>query len=125
MNLTESVRALAVQPVGARVHLDVPDVLTVDGTPRAEAILRAVQEILTNTARHAAASNLWIRLEPSGDGVMLHARDDGRGASDGSRGNGLRGMQERYEQHGGRVDVRTSVGQGFEIHAFMPVPPPS
>jgi len=122
-NLVESVRTLALQPVDAAVHLDMPETLAVDDGERAEAILRAVQEVLTNTARHAQASNLWIRLERSPDGIMLHARDDGRGADLRSTGNGLRGMRERYEQQGGRVDVRTSPAHGFEIHAFMPIPP--
>jgi signal transduction histidine kinase len=122
VNLAEAIRALAVQPVSAQVHLDVPATLHVDDADRAEAILRAVQEILTNTARHARAANLWIQLEPSDAGVTLHARDDGRGVQTVVWGNGLRGMRERYEQHGGRVDVMPSAGSGFEVHAFMPTP---
>lgn len=122
VNLAEAIRALAVQPVSAQVHLELPGTLHVDDAGRAEAILRAVQEILTNTARHARAANLWIRLEPSDAGVTLHARDDGRGVQTVVWGNGLRGMRERYEQHGGRVDAMPS-GSGFEIHAFMPIPP--
>jgi signal transduction histidine kinase len=122
LNLAEAIRALAVQPVNARVHLEVPEPLHVDDPARAEAILRAVQEVLTNTARHARAANLWIRLEHADDGVALHARDDGRGVQEVEWGNGLRGMRERYEQHGGRVDAMPSAGSGFEVHAFMPTP---
>ena len=122
VNLAEAIRALAVQPVSAQVHLELPDTLHVDDADRAEAIVRAVQEILTNTARHARAANLWIRLERSDDGVTLHARDDGRGVPMVVWGNGLRGMRERYEQHGGRVEALPSAGSGFEVHAFMPTP---
>jgi signal transduction histidine kinase len=122
VNLAEAIRALAVQPVSAQLHLTVPETLQVDDADRAEAILRAVQEILTNPARHARAANLWIRLEPSDEGVTLNARDDGRGVQTVVWGNGLRGMRERYEQHGGRVDARPSAGSGFEVHAFMPTP---
>jgi signal transduction histidine kinase len=124
LNLAEAVRALAVQPLGARVHVDVPDTLTTDDNERAEAILRAVQEALTNAAHHSAAANVWIRLEQTEDGMTLRVRDDGRGAGDVVSGNGLRGMQERFAGHGGRVEVRTAAGEGFELHAFMPAPPP-
>jgi signal transduction histidine kinase len=122
VNLAEAIRALAVQQVSAQVHLDVPATLHVDDPDRAEAILRAVQEILTNTSRHARAANLWIQLESSDAGITLHARDDGRGVQTVVWGNGLRGMRERYEQHGGRVDVMPSAESGFEVHAFMPTP---
>jgi len=122
LNLAEAIRALAVQPTGARVHLDIPDTMEVDDADRAEAILRAVQEVLTNTARHAHASNLWLRLETTPTGVTLHARDDGGGAGAFAFGNGLRGMRERFEQCGGRVDAGPA-SAGFEVRAVMPFQP--
>jgi len=125
INLTEAVRALAIQPIDAHVHLDIPDILVVEDAVRAEALLRAVQEVLTNTARHARAQNLWIRLEASAEGIALHTRDDGRGTITVRPGNGLRGMKERFEENGGRVEMRSSAGGGFELHAFMPLPQPA
>jgi signal transduction histidine kinase len=122
LNLAESIRALAIQPIDAKVHLDLPETLIVEDAERAETLLRAVQEVLTNTARHARASNLWIQLEPANGGIMLHTRDDGRGTSAVSLGNGLTGMRERFEEHGGRVDVRSGDGGGFEVRAFLPLP---
>ena len=122
LDVADAIRALAIQPIDAHVHLDIPDSLIVDDAARAEAILRAVQEVLTNTARHARAANLWIRLQRSDEGVTVEARDDGRGTVDVAVGNGLRGMRERFEQHGGRVDVMPSTGSGFEVRAFMPIP---
>jgi signal transduction histidine kinase len=122
LNLADAIRALAVQPAGARVHLDIPETLVVDDPERAEAILRAVQEVLTNTARHAHAAHLWIRLTSSVEGITLDARDDGRGASTVDYGNGLRGMRERFNQYGGRVDVMPSGGPGFHVRAIMPMP---
>ena len=121
LNLGAAVRALALQPVGPRVHLDLPDDIVVDAAERAETLLRAVQEILTNTTRHADAANLWIQLQATPDSVVLHARDDGRGADTVRRGHGLTGMRERFEQHGGSVDVTTRPGAGFEVRAVMPL----
>jgi len=63
--------------------------------------------------------------------VCLQARDDGRGAELPSAGNGLRGMRERLAAYGGRVDIRTAPGQGFELDIVLTlddgivVPPPS
>ena len=125
MNLSEAIRALAVQPIDAQVHLDLPDAVTMDDASRAETILRAVQEVLTNTARHAAARNLWIRLAFSHEGLILHTRDDGRGADAMTLGNGLRGMRERFEAHGGRVEFRAAAGGGFEVEAVLPPPAPA
>ena len=122
LNLADAIKALAIQPVEARVHLDLPESLIVEDAARAETLLRAVQEVLTNTARHACAQNLWIRLEPTGSGIMLTARDDGQGTNVVSFGNGLRGMKERFQEHGGRVDVESGAGAGFEVRAFLPVP---
>jgi signal transduction histidine kinase len=123
LNLADAIRALTVQPQSARVHLDLPEVFVVDDTERAEAVLRAVQEVLTNTARHSLASNLWIRLEQTDEAVTLHVRDDGRGAERVVRGNGLRGMQERFARHGGRVEIQTAPGEGFELRARLPARP--
>jgi signal transduction histidine kinase len=81
-----------------------------------------VQEIITNTTRHASAQNLWITIAQRPDGIDLHARDDGRGSPEVQWGNGLRGMRERFEEYSGRVDFRSAVGQGFEVRGFMPRP---
>jgi signal transduction histidine kinase len=121
IDLAQAIRALVPAPGGdLHVHLDIPDTLAIDDSARADAILRCVQEIITNTARHAAAANLWIRLEPGPDGIALHARDDGRGASSLTWGNGLRGMRERFEEHSGRVEFDGAAGRGFEVRGFMP-----
>jgi signal transduction histidine kinase len=122
LNLAAAIRALALPPAGVQVHLDIPDQLVMDDAAGAEALLRAVQEILTNASRHARAANLWIRLHPTPEGVTLHARDDGMGADTVAWGNGLRGMQERFAQHGGMVHVTTAPGAGFEVQASISFP---
>jgi signal transduction histidine kinase len=119
-DLTQSIRSLAVGHEDLAVHLELPDALSVDDRARAETLIRCVQEIVTNTNRHAQAHNLWIRLEARADGIVLHARDDGRGAEVVSYGNGLTGMRERFEQFAGHVEFSAGRGTGFEIHGFLP-----
>jgi signal transduction histidine kinase len=97
----------------------------VDDASRAETLLRCVQEIMTNTARHADAQNLWIRLDARADGIALHARDDGRGADVIACGNGLTGMRERFELHAGHVEFSAGRGTGFEVRGFLPTSVPA
>lgn len=122
LDLADAVRALASAAEPMRIHLDMPGELVVDDSAQAHALLRCVQEIITNTARHAQAQNLYIRLTPGTSGIELHARDDGRGTPELQWGNGLKGMRERFEECAGRVEFRSTLGQGFEVRGFMPKP---
>jgi signal transduction histidine kinase len=119
-NLAEAVRALAESAATLDIHLQVPDDIDLDDPLQAHAILRCVQEIITNAARHAAARNLWIAIEREPGGIALTARDDGRGSDVVAWGNGLRGMRERFEELSGRVEFSSAAGRGFEVRAFMP-----
>lgn len=122
IDLAQSLRALATGRGAPVVHLDMPDALPLEDAGQAHALLRSVQEIVTNAARHGGARNLWIRIERRADGIDLHARDDGRGAAELTWGHGLRGMRERFEEFSGRVEVTPGPGRGFEVHGFLPHP---
>src|SRR5437667_4683486 len=120
-DLGAAIRTLAGAAAQLQVHLDVADGVTVDDPLQAHAILRCVQEVITNTMRHAQARNLWISVERRPDGVALTARDDGRGVDAVTWGNGLRGMRERFEELSGRVDFSSKLGSGFQVSAFVPI----
>jgi signal transduction histidine kinase len=120
LDLARAIRALSEEADDLAIHVDVPDGIDIDDENRAHALLRCVQEIITNATRHSGARNLWITLESRADGITLRARDDGRGAETLTRGHGLTGMRERFEEHSGRVEFTTGSGRGFEVHGFMP-----
>jgi signal transduction histidine kinase len=122
VDLAQTIRTLATDDAALHIHLDMPDSLPVDDAGQAHALLRSVQEIITNARRHGGARNLWIRLERQPEGIDLHARDDGRGAAELKWGNGLTGMRERFEEFAGRVEFTPGPGRGFEVHGFMPRP---
>lgn len=103
------------------IHLDLPSELAMTDPRRAQVLLRCAQEIITNSVRHARASNLWIGLIEDSDGVALTARDDGCGVVNVEAGNGLNGMQERLKQVGGELKVESSPGRGFALHAWIPL----
>ncbi|MFD1860187.1 two-component sensor histidine kinase [Aeromicrobium camelliae] len=102
---------------GLDVDLVVDDDLTVDDD-QAAALVRAVQEVVTNALRHAEAQELWVRVERDGTRVHLSAADDGRGAPEISPGNGLRGLAERFEALGGGVEYDGT--RGFRVRAWVP-----
>jgi signal transduction histidine kinase len=87
---------------------------------QAEAVLRAVQEGLTNAVRHSQASTLWVVLRRDGDALRLDIRDDGRGSGPLRAGNGLVGMRERLEAIGGGLDVQRTQTGGVHLQAWLP-----
>lgn len=104
---------------GLAVTIDVAPDVRVD-EEHSEALIRAAQEIITNTLRHADAQQLRIDVRAEPGSVVLRAGDDGRGAAKIVLGNGLRGLQERFAVFGG--DVKVDGHGGFAVTARMPVP---
>ncbi len=103
------------------IHLDLPNEFPVRNSAVAQVALRAVQEIVTNTVRHAGAKNLWLRMALRESQLEIEARDDGGGATAVQFGNGLRGLRERVEDVGGRLDVSSAPGSGFTVHVSLPL----
>jgi signal transduction histidine kinase len=92
------------------------------------ALFRALQEALSNVARHAEATAVEIGLSASGGRVLLRVRDDGRGFPPGPvegyerRGHmGLAGMRERIGALGGSVQAQGATGGGAELEISVPV----
>jgi len=121
IDLTNAMRVLAEGVPALDVQLDLPELLEVDDPEVAQVLLRCAQEIITNTVRHAGATQLSLSLSQGQEGLRLQARDDGRGAAGATPGNGLRGMRERLSACGGRVDIITAPGQGFALDVRIPL----
>jgi signal transduction histidine kinase len=121
VDLAAALRTLVEGTPEPRIHLDLPAALALTDPLRAQVLLRCAQEIITNSVRHARASNLWIGLAQDESRLALTARDDGRGVDEVEAGNGLRGMSERLRQMGGDLNIETSPGAGFTLRAWMPL----
>ena len=104
-----------------RIHVDMPADLAIDDSAVAHVTLRCVQEIVTNAVKHSAGQNLWLRIARDNGELVIDARDDGVGAAAVLAGNGLRGLRERVEALRGRVEFTTRPGEGFAIHAALPL----
>ena len=61
-----------------KIPIDVPRRLEITDGERANAILRCVQEVVTNTIKHAAASNLWIQVSSSGIALICAPTTTGK-----------------------------------------------
>jgi signal transduction histidine kinase len=104
-----------------RVHLDLAEGARVDTVEQAEALIRAVQEALTNVARHARADNAWISLRREGSTLRLHVHDDGRGTPPLQEGNGLKGMRERFAALGGTLQFSKAAAGGLALDLILPL----
>jgi signal transduction histidine kinase len=119
--LRDALQDMADAVPSPQVHLELPDDLTRLGAESATAVLRCVQEIITNAMRHAGADHLWIAIAYAGGEIVLTARDDGHGALVVSPGNGLVGMKERVTGLGGGLIWEGGAGAGFHLEARLPV----
>lgn len=68
-----------------------------------EALALALREAVTNTVRHAEATACTVRVGAEDGVCTLVVQDDGRGGIR-AEGSGLRGMRERVESLGGRME---------------------
>lgn len=116
-DLAEALREVGRDLPGLDVSVDVGADVTADEEQTA-ALIRAVQEIITNTLRHAGARELQITIVRDGEAIRLTAIDDGRGARDVVPGNGLRGLAERFAPLGG--EIAYDGNSGFRVTARLP-----
>jgi signal transduction histidine kinase len=119
-DLEPTLRELVADLPGPAVELTVDERAPLVET-HALAIIRCVQEVVTNTLRHSGADHLTISVVADESGVRLDARDDGCGAAQLVPGNGLTGLRERFEQLGGEIALQTAAGHGFAVNARVPV----
>jgi signal transduction histidine kinase len=98
----------------------------VDLSPFAgQTLFRVVQESLTNVQKHGVGvKHILVRLEYSPASIHLAVRDDGQkpGAdSTAQTGYGLKGLQERVDQLGGRLSCGPGAESGFEVSVTIPL----
>lgn len=101
------------------VRLDVDNRLNVDEVEQAEAIIRLIQESITNTLKHSTANEAYIRVHSDDDYMNVSFSDNGQGCKDLLTGNGLSGMRERIQQLGGTLAIRPA--PAFMIDARIPM----
>lgn len=96
--------------------------------PDVETLLfRITQEALTNVIRHSGARHARVLLRHTPMLLILRVEDDGIGfdtsqlsqAERNPTSSGLRGMRDRAELFGGRVEIRSAPGQGTVVQLTL------
>lgn len=90
-------------------------------------LFRITQEALTNVIRHSAARSARVIVAHTPIQLILRIEDDGHGfdtaqvaqAERNASGSGLRGMRDRAELFGGRVEIRSAPGQGTVVQLTL------
>ena len=118
--LLDNARAAGL-PVNA--HVDGNDPGLPDDTKLA--LFRVLQEALTNVLRHAPGAAADVTVRTAGAQVELVVTNSGGDqpstwAAGGSHGQ--RGMRQRVEERGGRLEYGHRPDGGFEVRAWFPVP---
>lgn len=92
--------------------------------------LRACQEALANTRKHAGSSAVvTVTVAYADETLTVSVRDDGCGfdasaVGPGVGGYGLAGLRARATEVGGTAQVRSAPGDGTTVTVHLPVPPP-
>ncbi|WP_112180098.1 sensor histidine kinase [Paraliobacillus zengyii] len=110
-------------PIKFQLHIDEIDGLS---ETTEEHLFRIVQESLSNTLRHADASEVTIEIQQHQRDVFLHIADNGKGfdlAADEDKmaSYGLKTMKERSEEIGGTFAIRSKQGEGTHIDIRIPL----
>ena len=83
-------------------------------------------EALGNVLKHASATRAVVCIRSGAGQLTVEVRDDGKGFTvDTASLSGLRGLRDRIEALGGRMDVASTAGRGTTVCARLPVTEPA
>ena len=86
-------------------------------------LFRILQESLSNTAKHAGAQTIAVRLHYESETVLLSIKDDGRGfdvKTNRAGHYGLLNMKERAIKMGGQLVIESAPGLGSQVSFMLP-----
>lgn len=123
--IQQALQQLASATPSATVDIQCDPQLSLNNMYVADAIIRCVQESITNALRHGKASHIAVSLRASLAGLELLVQDNGRGnpSQQGpktSPGQGLVGMQERAHSIGAEINWQANE-LGFRTHMLIPL----
>ncbi|MBW1743675.1 MAG: PAS domain-containing protein [Deltaproteobacteria bacterium] len=92
-------------------------------------VYRLVQEALNNTRKHANAKHVTIKMLAAFPNIVIRIRDDGKGFDvekrmanmTSEKHMGLRSMEERVNLLGGKMTIKSRLGQGTKLFIEVPL----
>ncbi|WP_448333811.1 sensor histidine kinase [Streptomyces sp. DSM 41534] len=106
--LGDAVRALTLR-MAVDVEVDV-DLAGRPEEPVESAAYFAISEVLTNAAKHAGASRMWLDLHHEDGMLRIAVTDDGHGGAEIAPGGGLSGVERRLGTFDGVLAVSSPTG---------------
>ncbi|MDE2598394.1 MAG: PAS domain S-box protein [Rhodocyclaceae bacterium] len=130
LGLAESLRVL-VEQYEAAAHIEcrteIPEDIPGLGNDLSIVLYRIAQESLTNIAKYAAATEVFLRIEQAGGSIVLEVADNGRGLPEDFRArataHGISGMQQRAAHFKGVFSIMNRTdGPGTRVTVVLPCP---
>lgn len=84
-----------------------------------DTVKKVCTELITNTLKHAKATNILLSIHFSSESVQIRFMDNGIGCKEISKGNGLSGIEARFKEAGGTVMFSSEINEGFTAHAVL------
>jgi signal transduction histidine kinase len=128
------------QKYGMRVYVSLPENFD-PGLPEDQRILlfQSVRELLINSSKHSGSHEAWVSVEQGQGQLKICVQDKGVGfdlafvatsAKNDPRGSfssqfGLFSIRERMKALGGKLDIRSSPGNGTMATLEMPIIQPN
>ena len=122
--LTDQGLVAALEMLAGRASVPVELCAALDGrlpAPVEAAAYYIVSEALTNASKHAAAEHVRVDVRQVDGEALVEVADDGVGGADRSGGSGLRGLGDRVDALGGRLELESPAGAGTLLRARLPV----
>ena len=82
-----------------------------------------VSESLANVAKYSGATAGRVSIIRTDGTAVVEISDNGCGGADIASGSGLRGLADRVEALGGRLELESPVGRGTRVIATLPCEP--
>lgn len=106
------------------IHIDDNSLVNV-GTDTRIALLRIIQEAITNIIKHAKAKNVGVLIYEEEDDLLLTINDDGIGLDEKVSGNGksamgLQSIRRRVQSLNGKTNIHSDT-KGTEITISIPL----
>lgn len=122
--LVESVKELIVDYMkytSTDVKLSVEGEATRVGERIKFAIIRCIQEGLTNAKKHGLATSIKVNISFKGEELIVLIEDNGNGCNELKLGFGLRSMKDRISELAGTVNFDSKLNNGMRITCNIPM----
>lgn len=127
--LSEAVSALCEKiskSSGKEIHVSCESQDSIKSLPfdHALALYRVIQELITNTLKHASAKTISLVMHGEKNRISIAYSDDGLGAAGSlstTKGTGMQNIENRLLMIGATHEIKTGPGQGFMLKMHVPL----